>query len=73
MAAPTNLATTMNIAGNREDLEDTIYRVAPSKTRTISRPRFAPSVAIFCMIVSSPKRDMNRTRPPFTWRAGMTS
>ena len=36
MAAPTNLATTMNIAGNREDLEDTIYRVAPSKTPLIS-------------------------------------
>ena len=36
MAAPTNLATTMNIAGNREDLEDTIYRVAPEKTPVVS-------------------------------------
>lgn len=36
MTAPTNLATTMNIAGNREDLEDTIYRVAPEKTPFVS-------------------------------------
>lgn len=35
MTAPTNLASTQMI-GNREDLEDTIYRVAPEKTPFIS-------------------------------------
>lgn len=32
MAAPTNTATTLSTKGIREDLEDTIYRVAPEKT-----------------------------------------
>jgi hypothetical protein len=32
MAAPTNTATTLTTKGIREDLEDTIYRVAPEKT-----------------------------------------
>lgn len=32
MAAPTNTATTLSTKGLREDLEDTIYRVAPEKT-----------------------------------------
>ncbi len=32
MAAPTNTATTLIMKGIREDLEDVIYRVAPSKT-----------------------------------------
>jgi hypothetical protein len=36
MTAPTNLSTTLNAAGNREDLEDTIYRVAPEKTPFLS-------------------------------------
>lgn len=36
MPAPTNLATTQNITGNREDLEDAIYRVAPEKTPFVS-------------------------------------
>lgn len=29
MAAPTNTTTTLNTIGDREDLEDVIYRVAP--------------------------------------------
>jgi hypothetical protein len=36
MTAPTNLSTTLNAVGDREDLEDTIYRVAPEKTPFIS-------------------------------------
>ncbi|HKR87023.1 MAG TPA: DUF5309 domain-containing protein [Phenylobacterium sp.] len=36
MTAPTNLSTTLNVTGNREDLEDTIYRVAPEKTPFLS-------------------------------------
>lgn len=36
MTAPTNLATTLNSVGNREDLTDSIYRVAPEKTPLIS-------------------------------------
>jgi hypothetical protein len=36
MTAPTNLSTTLNMSGNREDLEDTIYRVAPEKTPFLS-------------------------------------
>jgi len=36
MTAPTNLSTTLNTVGNREDLEDTIYRVAPEKTPFLS-------------------------------------
>lgn len=36
MTAPTNLSTTLNMNGNREDLEDTIYRVAPEKTPFLS-------------------------------------
>jgi hypothetical protein len=36
MTAPTNLSTTLNMSGNREDLEDTIYRVAPEKTPLLS-------------------------------------
>jgi hypothetical protein len=36
MTAPTNLSTTLNATGDREDLEDTIYRVAPEKTPFIS-------------------------------------
>lgn len=32
MTAPTNTATTLTTKGIREDLEDTIYRVAPEKT-----------------------------------------
>ena len=32
MSAPTNTATTLTTKGIREDLEDTIYRVAPEKT-----------------------------------------
>jgi hypothetical protein len=36
MTAPTNLSTTLNAVGNREDLEDTIYRVAPEKTPFLS-------------------------------------
>ncbi|HWA60865.1 MAG TPA: DUF5309 domain-containing protein [Caulobacteraceae bacterium] len=32
MAAPTNTATTLVSAGNREDLEDVIWRVAPEET-----------------------------------------
>lgn len=36
MTAPSNLFTTVTSVGQREDLEDTIYRVAPEKTRFIS-------------------------------------
>lgn len=36
MAAPSNLVTTLNAVGNREDLEDNIYRVAPEKTPFVS-------------------------------------
>jgi hypothetical protein len=36
MTAPTNLVTTLTNVGNREDLEDVIYRVAPEKTPLIS-------------------------------------
>lgn len=36
MPAPTNLVTTLNSVGNREDLSDTIHRVAPEKTPFIS-------------------------------------
>lgn len=36
MAAPTNLTTTLNSVGNREDLTDVIHRVAPEKTPLIS-------------------------------------
>ncbi len=36
MAAPANLVTTLNTVGQREDLEDVIYRVAPEKTPFIS-------------------------------------
>lgn len=36
MSAPTNLVTTLTSVGNREDLEDVIYRVAPEKTPMIS-------------------------------------
>jgi len=36
MTAPTNLSTTLNAVGDREDLEDTIYRVAPEKTPFLS-------------------------------------
>lgn len=36
MAVPTNLVTTLNTVGQREDLEDVIYRVAPEKTPFIS-------------------------------------
>jgi hypothetical protein len=36
MTAPTNTVTTLNTVGNREDLEDVIYRVAPEKTPFIS-------------------------------------
>lgn len=32
MAAPTNTTTTLVSIGNREDLEDVIYRVAPEET-----------------------------------------
>src|SRR5438309_8989895 len=32
MAAPTNTTTTLNSVGDREDLEDVIYRVAPEET-----------------------------------------
>lgn len=47
MAAPTNLATTLNIAGNREDLEDVIYRVAPEKTPLISSIKKTKATARF--------------------------
>lgn len=36
MTAPTNLVTTVNSVGNREDLSDIIHRVAPEKTPLIS-------------------------------------
>jgi hypothetical protein len=36
MAAPTNLETTVNSVGQREDLSDVIYRVAPEKTPLFS-------------------------------------
>jgi hypothetical protein len=36
MTAPTNLASTTSMVGYREDLEDTIYRVAPEKTPFLS-------------------------------------
>lgn len=36
MAAPTNTVTTLNSVGNREDLENIIYRVEPEKTPLIS-------------------------------------
>lgn len=36
MAAPTNLETTVNSVGQREDLSDVIHRVAPEKTPFIS-------------------------------------
>lgn len=36
MAAPTNLTTTLVSIGNREDLSDTIHRVAPEKTPFLS-------------------------------------
>jgi hypothetical protein len=36
MAAPTNTATTLVSIGNREDLEDVIYRVAPEETPFMS-------------------------------------
>lgn len=36
MAAPTNLTTTLNSIGNREDLTDVIHRVAPEKTPVVS-------------------------------------
>jgi len=36
MAAPTNTATSLASIGNREDLEDVIYRVAPEETPFIS-------------------------------------
>jgi hypothetical protein len=36
MAAPTNTATSLVSIGNREDLEDVIYRVAPEETPLIS-------------------------------------
>lgn len=36
MTAPTNLVTTANTVGNREDLSDVIHRVAPEKTPFIS-------------------------------------
>ncbi len=36
MAAPTNLTTTLNSVGNREDLTDVIHRVAPEKTPVVS-------------------------------------
>lgn len=36
MAAPTNLVTTLNSVGNREDLTDVIHRVAAEKTPFIS-------------------------------------
>jgi hypothetical protein len=32
MAAPTNSITTVNAIGNREDLENDIYRLAPEDT-----------------------------------------
>lgn len=32
MAAPTNTVTSLVSIGNREDLEDVIYRVAPEET-----------------------------------------
>ena len=36
MAAPTGTHTTYSAAGNREDLEDKIYRVAPTETPFMS-------------------------------------
>jgi hypothetical protein len=36
MSAPTNTVATTNSVGNREDLEDVIYRVAPEETPIIS-------------------------------------
>jgi hypothetical protein len=36
MAAQTNMTTTLNSVGNREDLEDVIYRVAAEKTPVFS-------------------------------------
>ncbi len=36
MAAPTNTATSLVSIGNREDLEDVIYRVAPEETPLVS-------------------------------------
>lgn len=36
MTVPTNLSTTLTAVGNKEDLEDVIYRVAPDKTPLVS-------------------------------------
>lgn len=36
MAAPTNTLTSLTAIGNREDLSDIIYRVAPEETPLLS-------------------------------------
>lgn len=46
MAAPTNTVATTNSVGNREDLEDVIYRVAPEETPLISNIGKAKATAI---------------------------
>lgn len=46
MAAPTNTVTTLNSIGNREDLEDTIYRVAPEATPFMSNIGSAKATAV---------------------------
>lgn len=47
MAAPANLVTTLNSVGNREDLEDVIYRVAPEKTPFVSAIKKTKATARF--------------------------
>lgn len=46
MAAPTNAVTTLNSKGNREDLEDVIYKVAAEETPFISNISKVKATAI---------------------------
>lgn len=47
MAAPSNLVTTLVSVGNREDLEDVIYRVAPEETPFYSNIGTAKATATY--------------------------
>lgn len=46
MAAPTNTVTTLTSKGNREDLEDVIYRVAPEATPFMSNIGSSKATAV---------------------------
>lgn len=46
MAAPANTVTTLISIGNREDLEDVIYRVAPEDTPFFSNIGTAKATAV---------------------------